>query len=126
MDNNYRVTIKETSDELSPIEKVKYKDTTDCVRLDLLLEQEKSVIIKPKKFVVLDIHNDKSEDKDYPNYIIVDDTDTKYITGSATFFNTFINIYNELKDYQGDWNLKIYKVDSKNYKGKQFITCSVA
>ena len=78
------------------------------------------------KYVVLDIHNENSEDKDYPNYIIVDEDNQKYVTGSKTFFNSFLDIYEELKDCNEEWFLKIYKVDSKNYKGKQFITCSVA
>lgn len=130
MDNrnsrNYSVNIVESSEELSAIEKVRLKDTTDCVRLDTALEGADSITIKPMKYVVLNIHNEKSEDKDYPNFILVDEDNTKYITGSRNFFDTFKDIYDELKDCNDEWFLKIYKVDSKNYKGKQFITCSVA
>lgn len=130
MDNtnsrNYSVEIANSSEELSAIEKVRLKDTTDCVRLDQALEGADAITIKVTKFVVLNIHNEKSEDKDYPNFIIVDEDGTKYITGSRNFFDTFLDIYTELKDCNEEWYLKIYKVDSKNYKGKQFITCSVA
>ena len=130
MDNtnsrNYSVQIVESSDELSAIEKVRLKDTTDCVRLDQALEGADAITIKVMKYVVLNIHNEKSEDKDYPNFIIVDEDGTKYITGSRNFFDTFKDIHDELKDCNEEWYLKIYKVDSKNYKGKQFITCSVA
>ena len=98
MKTNYSVTIEECSKELSKIEQVKFKDTTDCIRLDEALNGADAITIKPMFYVALQIHNEASEDKDYPNFIIVDE----------------------------EWFLKIYKVDSKNYKGKQFITCSVA
>lgn len=130
MDNtngrNYSVEIVDSSEELSAIEKVRLKDTTDCVRLDQALEGTNAITIKVMKYVVLNIHNEKSEDKEYPNFIIVDEDGTKYITGSRNFFDTFLDIYGELEDCNEEWYLKIYKVDSKNYKGKQFITCSVA
>lgn len=126
METNYSVKIREASCELSALDRVRLKDTTDCIRLDLALEGAEAITIKPMKYVVLDIHNENSEDKDYPNYIIVDEDNQKYVTGSKTFFNSFLDIYEELKDCDEEWYLKIYKVDSKNYKGKQFITCSVA
>lgn len=126
MKTTYSVTIKECSKDLSKIEQVKFKDTTDCIRLDEALNGAEAITIKPMFYVALDIHNEASEDKDYPNYIIVDEDGQKYITGSKNFFETFYDIFNELKDENEEWYLKIYKVDSKNYKGKQFITCSIA
>lgn len=126
MKANYSVTIKECSKDLSKIEQVKFKDTTDCIRLDEALNGAEAITIKPLFYVVLEVHNEASEDKDYPNYIIVDEDGQKYITGSTNFFETFIDIFRDLEDVDEEWFLKIYKVDSKNYKGKQFITCSVA
>lgn len=129
MDNvnrNYSVTIIDSSEQLSALDKVRLKDTTDCIRLDQALDGAEAITLKVTKFVVLQIHNEKAEDKEYPNFILVDEDGTKYITGSQNFFDTFKDIYDELKDCNEEWYLKVYKVDSKNYKGKKFITCSVA
>lgn len=123
---NYRVTIKETSRELSPLERVKFKDTTDCIRLDSELDNIETLLIKVSAFVVLEIENDKADNKIYPNFVLVDDNGTRYITSSQTFFNTFLNIYDELRGCDEEWQLKIFKVPSKNYTGKKFITCSIA
>lgn len=123
---NYRVTIKETSRELSPLERVKFKDTTDCIRLDSELDNIETLLIKVSAFVVLEIENDKADNKIYPNFVLVDENGTRYITSSQTFFNTFLNIYDELRGCDEEWQLKIFKVPSKNYTGKKFITCSIA
>ena len=69
-------------------------------------------------------------DKDYANYVVVDKDGTRYVTGSTSFWNTFMNIWDEMCDLEGDgnaepWSLKVYRRDSKNRAGKQFITCSV-
>ena len=77
MKANYSVTIKECSKDLSKIEQVKFKDTTDCIRLDEALNGAESITIKPLFYVALEVHNEASEDKDYPNYIIVDENGQK-------------------------------------------------
>ena len=34
-------------------------------------------------------------------------------------------LYEEMKDEDEEWAIKVYRLPSKNYKGKEFITCSV-
>lgn len=122
----YSVKINNASKELSKKEKVMLKDTSDAVKLDEAIQGE-SIIINPDYFVVLSVHNEKSDNVDYENYLIVDKDGTKYVTGSESFWTTFTGIYDEMTD-GGDteeWALKCYKLDSKNYKGKQFLACSV-
>ena len=124
MERSYTVSINYASKELTKQEKIKFKDTTDCVRLD---EATKSgdVIITPEFFAILDVHNERANgDKDYRQYIIVDTDGTKYLTGSENFFNTFAEIHG---DMEGEaYQLKIYRMPSKNFKGKDFLTCSIA
>lgn len=125
----YIVNVVSTSKDLSPKEKVMIKDTTDCVRMDEVT-QESAVIIDVDYWAELAVHNEKSEDKDYANYVVVDKNGTRYVTGSTSFWNTFMNIWDEMCDLEGDgnaepWSLKVYRRDSKNRAGKQFITCSV-
>lgn len=129
----YSATVVEASRELTPREKVKYKDTSDCVKLDEALSGEQGyLVITPAMFVIVEVNNEKSEQKTYSQYIIEDEDGTKYITGSDSFFDTFSDIWSDMTGEDGNsidgepWQLKIFKKDSKNYKGKQFITCSLA
>lgn len=121
----FSVKIKESSFELSNKQKVQFKDTGKAVRLDEAAEGADFLIENVKGYVILDIHNDKSDNPDYQNYIIVDGMDNKYVTGSPSFWESFINIFDEMKDDDSEWGLVVYKRDSKNYKGKQFLSCSI-
>lgn len=121
----YTVKVAETSKELTAKEKVQIKDTTDCKHLDSETSENGAIIINPAWYAILDIHNDKSQDKDYKNYVIVDKDGTRYVTGSNSFMSSFLNIFSEMADSDEDWSLKVYRVPSKNRQGKEFITCSV-
>ena len=120
----YSVEIAETSKELTPKERIRIKDTTDAVKLDEAT-QNGTIFIMPSMFAVLDIHNEKSDNVDYKNYVIVDVDGTKYVTGSESFWSSFMNIYEEMSGEQEEWGIKVYRAPSKNYKGKDFITCSI-
>ena len=122
----YSVSIENASKELRKKERVMLKDTSDALKLDDVIQGE-SIIINPDYWVMLMVHNEKSDNVDYPVYLIVDKNGTKYVTGSEAFWTTFSDIWDEMTE-DGDeeeWQLKCYKLDSKNFKGKQFITCSV-
>lgn len=121
----YSVEIVQCSNELSHKERVKIKDTTDAIKLDEVT-QEREVIINPAMCAVLKVHNDKSENGDYNVYVVVDEDGTKYTTGSESFWTSFTSIYEEMRDETAEeWAVKAYRVPSKNYKGKDFITCSI-
>lgn len=120
----YSVEIKETSKQLSAKERIAIKDTSNALKLDFVCEED-VVIITPVAFAILSIHNEKSDNKDYENYVITDKDGTKYVTGSESFWNTFISIWDEMQNEEEEWGIKAYKLDSKNYKGKKFLTCSI-
>lgn len=120
----YNVTIKETSRELTPKQKVMIKDTSDCIKLDMAT-QDCPVIIDMDMYAVLDVHNEKSESKDYNVYVVVDKDGTRYVTGSESFFTSLKAIYDEMKDSTEEWAIKAYRLPSKNRAGKDFITCSL-
>ena len=122
--NGYAVAIKESSRELTAKQRIALKDMTDAVKLDEATQVE-PVIINVDMYAVLDIHNEKSENPDYENYIVVDKNGTKYATGSASFWSSFMDIFTEMEGEDEAWTLKVYRVPSKNYKGKDFITCSI-
>lgn len=125
MQKDYEVKINSVSKEITARERVMLKDTRNAIKLDEVLN-ETPLVISPNYYAVLDIHNEKSkEDKDFQNFIVVDTAGNKYVTGSLSFFEAFTEIVEEMSGTGEEYEIEIYKLDSKNYKGKQFITCSI-
>lgn len=124
MRTDYSVTVKEVSKELTHKERVQITDLTDCVRLDTAT-QEGPVLIDLDYYAVLEIHNEKSTDKDYENYVVADKNGTRYSTGSKSFFNNLVDICEEMEGSFEEWQIKAYRKPSKNRQGKDFITCSI-
>lgn len=122
--NGYEVKIVNCNKELTARERIKLKDTTNAVALDEATEGS-SLIISPSIWAELEIHNERNKDgnTDYTKYVIIDEAGTKYVTGSESFWTSFREIAAEMGDEAFD--IEAYKVDSKNYKGKQFISCSI-
>lgn len=124
---NYEVKIKSTSKELTVKERVMLKDTSNAIKLDAAIkDKDTKLVIDPDFFAILNVHNEKSKDKkDFEQYIVVDKDGNKYVTGSPSFFSAFSDIVDEMEDSGEDFQIEVYKLDSKNYADKQFITCSI-
>lgn len=117
----YSVSIASASRELTKQQRIALKDTADCVRLDEATKDGK-VTIHPDYYVILDVHNEKaSGDKDYRQYIIADVDGTKYLTGSTNLFNSFKDIDDEMEGEA--YEIEVIRRPSKNYKGKDFLSC---
>ena len=124
MRTDYSVTVKEVSKELTHKERVQITDLTDCIKLDAAT-QEGPVLIDLDYYAVISVHNEKSTDKDYDNYVIVDKNGVRYSTGSKSFFNNLVDISVEMEGSDEEWMIKAYRKPSKNRQGKDFITCSI-
>lgn len=120
----YKVEIRKVSKQITAKERVMLKDTTNAIALDELTQQGK-VIIDPDFYAILNVTNPKTEDKEYMKYVIVDNAGTKYVTGSESFFTAFVDIMEEMEDTNEEFSIEVYRMPSKNYKGKEFITCSI-
>lgn len=124
---NYSVKVVESSKELTKKETVMFKDLSDAVNLsEFIDEQHGAVMIDVESWVELAIHNENAKDgqnKDYTNYVVVDKNETRYYTGSESFWSSFKDIWCEMSDSTEEWSLKVYKKQSKGKK--DFITCSV-
>lgn len=122
----YKAVVARASKELSAKEKIMLKDMSDAVKLDDEVK-EQAIIIKPEFYAIINVHNEKSDTKDYTKIVLVDgDSGIKYTTGSMPFITTFEDIMEEMEDAgETDFSLKVYAKESKNYKGKYFITCSI-
>lgn len=120
----YSVNITYCSKELSKYDKVKFKDTSFCTRLDEATK-DGDVVIDYDFHLVLDVHNEKAkDDKDYTQYVIVAKDGSAYLTGSKNIYNSLMDIKEEMGD--DDFSIIVTRLESKNYKGKQFLSCHLA
>lgn len=128
--DGYKASVKECSKDLTVKEKIALKDTSNATGLDLLTQEAnfngEKVVIDVDYYATINIHNEKSDNKDYINFIVVAKDGTKYVTGSQAFISAFEDIANELAEAgESDMTIEVYRKESKNYKGKDFITCSI-
>ena len=122
--NGYEAVIRLSTKELTPKEKVMIKDYKNAVSIDEATQQGR-VLIDYDYHVVFDIHNENSDNKDYTKVIVVSKDGTKYVTGSKSFLNALEDITSEMVGVDEAFQIEAFRKDSKNYKGKQFITCSI-
>lgn len=120
----YNVTISSSSRELSARERIAIKDFSNAIPLDEATKDGK-LVINPVDYAVLDVHNEKSDNKDYKKFVVIDAAGTKYVTGSENFFDSFMEIMEEMSGEDEEFSIEVYQMESKNYKGKSFITCSI-
>jgi hypothetical protein len=120
----YSVKIVNASKELSARDRVAVKDTTNAIALDDATK-DTPLVIAIDYYVELAVHNEKSEDKDYKKYVVVDKSGNKFVTGSESFFTAMLEIMDEMSDSGEDFEIQVYRMPSKNYKGKEFLTCSI-
>lgn len=127
MSELYTSKIEFSTKELTAKEKVGLKKATDVIKLDEVVKEGEPITLDLAYAAKLSIHNEKNEkgEKDYNSYIIVDTDGQKYTTSSNSFWESFIEIYEEMEDSTDEWSLKILKRPSKNYTGKYFLTCDI-
>lgn len=116
-----KVTIINSSKELTARERIAFKDVTNAIKLDIAT-LDGAFEITPTGYITLGVETDE---KEYEQYVILDNAGNKFTTGSKSFMSAFLDIFNELKDEGDEYTITIYRVPSKNYKGKDFITCSL-
>lgn len=127
----YEAKITYSSKELTVREKIKLKDLTNAVQLDEAtqnaeFENAGNLVITPAYYAEVSVHNEKSDSKDYVKFVVVDTNGTKYVTGSESFITAFKDIADEMTDAgEENFDIEVYRLESKTYKGKSFITCSL-
>ena len=115
--------ITEASRELDKRMQLKLTNTGSAVKLDKAVTNDQTLRIAPTGWAIVDVHNENArDDKDYQQYIVMTE-DKNYITGSNSFWNSFINIF-ETMDGE-PFEIEIFKMPSKNYEGKTFLTCDI-
>ena len=125
MDTTYKAMVEDASWTMTAREKLRYTDLMDAIQLDEAT-QSGDVIIDVDKWAVINVHNEKSDTVDYMKYVIIDKDEQVYVTGSESFWKSFVQIYEVMSD-EGEttYSIKVYRRESKNYKGKDFLTCRI-
>lgn len=129
--DGYKAVIYESSKELNAKERIKFKNITNAVSIDELSSEKEfnneTFLINVDGYIVLEIHNEKSDNKDYMNYLIIDKDGTVYKTGSESFFSQFKDMYDEMEEaYElENFSIEVIRRPSKNYSGKSFLTCQI-
>ena len=126
----YKATIRESSKELSAKERVMFKDFSNAKSMVDYVHEAREVggkaTIDVDSYVVIDVFNPKASDNtDYTVYLVIDKNGEKYYTSSQAFWSAFANIYSEMKDSNEEWGVELVLIPSKNYKGKEILTCSL-
>lgn len=125
----YKVSIRESSKQLTAKERIAVKDFSNATALDTVLTDDTPILINPDAYIILDVHNERSRnDKDYVKYLVLDKSGDKYVTGSESFFTSFKAIFDEMSEEapDEDYTIECYRKPSQNYQGKSFLTCSIA
>lgn len=125
-ERTYSAQIVETYGvELSKKEQLAITIGDNSLALDAEAEGGPFVITGIRGYVKVAIHNDKAkgDDKDYSKYIILTENGN-YSTGSESFMNTFIDIFENMEG-ETDWGIEVIRKPSKNYNGKYFLSCTV-
>ncbi len=121
----YKVSIRECSKDLTARERIAMKDLGEAIKLDEAITEDKKIVIYPEGYAILDIHNEKSDNPDYVNYVVFDKDGQKFVTGSESFWTSYRDIKDEMEGEAESWGITAYKLPSKKYTGKDFITCSI-
>lgn len=133
-ENTYESKIVYSSRELTTIERIKLKDLGNTVSLDEELDaaQGNKIVFKIELVLRIDIKNSRSKsgNTNYVVTVVVDaDTGIRYRTSSESFANALSDIVDELADNNiplTDVSIVAYRKPSKNYSGKNFLTCALA
>lgn len=124
---NFKATVEKVSREMTTKEKIQIKDTSSAIKIDDATK-EGNLDIELDAYAVLSIHNEKSDNKDYYNYVFLATDGEKYVTGSESLYRAFTDIVDELTDAGEEVSgqtFRVYRKPSKNYTGKDFLTCTL-
>ena len=128
---SYEVTITNSLKPLAAKERIAVKNFDRAVALDEATKDGNEVRIVVSNFVECHVRNDKAKEgnsKEYDCFVIIDVNGDRYRSGSESLYNAFFDIYEEMIAEAPDEPIEIiiYKQESKNYKGKGFLTCALA
>ena len=128
MSTEYNVSIIADSGNLSKKDLLNIKGRLHENKIeDVMRDVDTSVIITPRGYARLHVNNPNAKPgmaSEFDVFVVVAD-EGNFSTGSKTFAETFVDIYDVMKDETDPWAIGIDKIPSKNYTGKYFYSCHV-
>lgn len=121
----FNATISFVSKELTAKQRIQFKDTQDAIKIDKVLETEPELLLDVDYYGILQVHNDRAENPDYEQYIIVTKSGEKYTTGSDSFLSSFEEIVKEMEGSDEEYQIRAYRNPSKNREGKYYLACGI-
>ena len=128
----YKSEITFASKELTKRERVMLSDVSSATKFDEVIKGvDDTFDIEPVAYALVSIENDKAKgEKQYEVIVILDAAGNKYVTGSQSFREAFVGIWEQMTDNgviaEGEeFSIRVYKRPSKNYSGKAFISCAL-
>lgn len=123
--NNFNAKVTYANKELTMKERVALQTLAGAIGLDEAT-QAGPIDITPVLWAAVDVHNDGSKgEKDYRKFVIIDQDNQCYSTGSESFWDAFTDIADQMSGSGEEWGVRVYRRPSKNYQGRDFLTCSV-
>ena len=117
-------TIIEASRELTGREKLLFLKTSAAQKIDEITENG-PVTVKPVDYALISCSSDNEADENYNKIVIVSDDGQYYTSGSSSFIESFLDIYNAMKDDPEDYLVEFSRQPSKNRPGKYFLACNI-
>lgn len=121
---DYNVKIVNGSKDFVGKQALMIKDTHNSKGLKELT-QDGEFVFKPVDYAELEIHNERSQNKDYTVYVFISEDGNMFSTSSKNLFESITDILSEMKNICVDWAIRVYQKPSKNRSGQSFLTCSV-
>lgn len=125
----YKATVTTSSKELSARERIMMKDEKRHVKLNQMVSdsETQSVRFMPVAYAMVHVENPEStRSKEYEYLVVEDESGKTYATGSKSFIESFLGIWEEMDtDNTGEtFEIEVYRAPSKNYE-TGFLTCSI-
>ena len=125
MATNYKAKFITATRELTAKERIAVKTFADVCMLDSYTEEHGDVLINLDYVAEIAIHNEELENPNYSKFVYVDKDGTMYVSGSETLHRAYEDIAEEMEDEEEEWGIKVCRKASVNFKGKDFLTCTI-
>lgn len=122
----YSATVVESNKELTAKQRIMLKDISAARNINDILKEVPELILDIDLIAAIDVHNEQAKDnEDYTVYSMIDVEGERYQTSSESFYQQYMDIFNEMQGSEESWQIKVYKQQSANDATKSFITCTI-
>lgn len=122
---NYSANIKYTSKELTKKQQAQLLQA-DFPTLDkAVMSDGTELVIDIDFYAIIQVHNEKTENKDYEVCVVFCKDGSAYGTGSSSFIQRLEEAMEYMEDSDEEWKLAVSKKNSKTRTGAQFLSCRV-